>query len=339
MHGVYLLWWVQERGVSPAAVAAILAAGDIALTALEVPTGWLADRYGHRASLITGSALQVVGMLACWLGVGIPGLLAASLLVALGDAFRSGADQALLYRSCHALGREADFQSIHARTRAAMLAALVILVLAGGAVVSVWGYAVGWIVETTLSAAGLVIACMMIEPPVATEHASLDQETTIVEDEPAFKRELALTTVRFVALILPAAWLGGVASASAFFAQTSDWATTERTTVLVAVVTMAEALGAFLAGRLTANLRMQLALAAIGTSILIVSILQPAIFLPAVVAASLLMGLAEPLRATAIQRLSADHLRARAASAASALDKAVLAIALVVAGVMPHRRM
>ena len=56
MHGVHLLWWVQERGVSPAAVAAILAAGDIALTALEIPTGWLADRDGHRACLIAGSA-------------------------------------------------------------------------------------------------------------------------------------------------------------------------------------------------------------------------------------------------------------------------------------------
>src|SRR5262245_39758867 len=124
MHGVYLLWWVQERHVSPAAVAVVLAAGDLALTALEVPTGWLADRYGHRVSLIVGSALQVAGMLWCWLGRGIPGLLTASLLVACGDAFRSGADQALLYRSCLALEREADFQPIEARTRAATLTAL-----------------------------------------------------------------------------------------------------------------------------------------------------------------------------------------------------------------------
>ncbi len=136
---MYLLWWVHERGVSPAAVAAILAAGDIALTALEIPTGWLADRYGHRACLIAGSALQIVGMLLCWLGQGVPGLLAASLVVALGDAFRSGADQALLYRSCVALDRERDFQAIQARTRAATLSALVVLVLLGGAVVATCG--------------------------------------------------------------------------------------------------------------------------------------------------------------------------------------------------------
>src|SRR5688572_18769956 len=110
MAGLYLLWWVQEKQMSPVAVATILAAGDLAVMVLELPTGWIADRFGHRASLITGSAVQVAGMLWCWLGEGISGLLVASVLVAIGDAFRSGACQALLYRSCVALGREDRFQ-------------------------------------------------------------------------------------------------------------------------------------------------------------------------------------------------------------------------------------
>src|SRR5262245_16229435 len=108
MHGLYLLWWVQERHVPPAFVAAVLRAGDLALLLLEVPTGWLADRYGHRVSLALGSLIQALAMLCCWLGQGVPGLLAASLLVALGDAFRSGADQALLFRTCVAMGRTAE---------------------------------------------------------------------------------------------------------------------------------------------------------------------------------------------------------------------------------------
>src|SRR6185436_2875517 len=134
MHGLYLLWWVQEKQMSPAVVAATLAAGDLAIMLLEVPTGWLADRYGHRRSLILGSFVQVLGMLCCWLGQGIPGLIAASVLVALGDAFRSGADHALLYRTCVALCREEEFQRREARTRTGQLAALVALTLAGGVI-------------------------------------------------------------------------------------------------------------------------------------------------------------------------------------------------------------
>ena len=38
MHGLYLLWWVQEKQLPPEVVAAILAAGDIALLFLEIPT-------------------------------------------------------------------------------------------------------------------------------------------------------------------------------------------------------------------------------------------------------------------------------------------------------------
>jgi hypothetical protein len=122
MDGLYLLWWVQEKQMSPAFVAATMAAGDLLLMALEVPTGWFADRVGYRRSLILGSVLQVAGMICCWLAEGIPGLVGACLLVAIADAFRSGADQSLLYRTCVALGREPEFQQIEARARAVQVA-------------------------------------------------------------------------------------------------------------------------------------------------------------------------------------------------------------------------
>src|SRR5207247_9624246 len=103
---LYGLFWLQEKHVPLAALATILAAGDIFITALEIPTGWFADRCGHRASLIIGSIAQIAGMLYAWLDEGIPGVLTSCLLIAAGDAFRSGADQALLYRSCVAIGHE-----------------------------------------------------------------------------------------------------------------------------------------------------------------------------------------------------------------------------------------
>src|SRR5687768_4240842 len=90
MQGLYLLWCVQEKQSSPVIVATALAAGDLALMGLELPTGWFADRFGHRRSLSVGSLVQVMGMLACWLGEGVSGLGVASVLVALGDGFRSG---------------------------------------------------------------------------------------------------------------------------------------------------------------------------------------------------------------------------------------------------------
>ena len=337
MHGLYLLWWVQERHVSPAAVAVVLAAGDFALTALEVPTGWLADRYGHRVSLIVGSALQVAGMLWCWLGRGIPGILTANLLVACGDAFRSGADQALLYRSCLALDREADFQLIAARTRAATLTALVLLVVTGGVIVHRWSYAAGWILESILSGLGLCVACAMTDPPPASNVSRVGARSDATSPAPLSRpRSTAVATL--AAAIAPASCLGGMATAFAFFAQTSGWADVDRATTLVAVVTLAEAAGAVLAQRAPDDMRTRLVLAGLGIALPTTVLLDPTALIPATVGLSFLVGAAEPLRATAIQRLAADNARARAASIANACDKVVATAALIVAGWLQPRR-
>ena len=131
-----------------------------------------------------------------------------------------------------------------------------ILVLLGGAVVAIWGFAVGWIVETALSAAGLVIACAMIEPPGATDET---RESASVSAGSTERQSIGGIDGPFHrAAAAAAAWLGGVAGAAAFFAQTSEWATTENATVLVAIVTLAVSARAFLARRLAASIRMQL---------------------------------------------------------------------------------
>jgi MFS family permease len=331
MHGLYLLWWVQEKQMSPALVAAVLAAGDMALICLELPTGWFADRFGHRASLILGSFVQVLGMLWCWLGEGVSGLVTASVLVALGDGFRSGADQALLYRTCLAFDREDDFQKIQARSEALALAALVVMVLAGGLIVHTSGFALGWFAETALCALGLAIACAMVEPPARSEETGEDGRMS--DRTPIRHRSLAMA-------IMPAALLGGAASAASFLAQTTGATTPATVTVLVAALTAAEAGGCAVASRLPlATVRNQIQLVGVGSILSISAMVMPASLPLVAIVLAFLLGVAQPLRAAMIQRLAADNMRARAASAASACDMAISTIVLPLAGLWrSHRR-
>ena len=74
-------------------------------------------------------------------------------------------------------------------------------------------------------------------------------------------------------------------------------------------------------------------LASLGFAAAIVAAMRPPAFLAVVVALAFLAGVAHPLRAGAMQRLAADTMRARAASIASACDKACDTIMLLVAGV------
>jgi len=330
MHGLFLLWWVEEKQLSPATVAVIIAVGDLANAVLEWPTGWLADRLGHRASLIAGSTVQVAGMLWCWLGEGVPSLVIASLLVAVGDAFRSGADQALLYRTCAALGKADAFQRIEARTHAVEQVALVGLVLAGGAIVQTWGFAAGWIAETALCAFGLAIACAMAEPPDARNSSNAHDPDT--DARPAHGAAPATGLPAMLRLILPAAALGAVAGAAAFLAQTSGHTNPTAITVLVAAITLAEAAGSALATRLPASgVRGQMLFAGCGAVLVAMAFVRPDAFIPVVIALAVLDGAATPLRAAAIQRLAADDARARAASLASACDMALSTLVLPLA--------
>jgi MFS family permease len=327
-HALYLLWWVQYKHVPPAAVAAVLAAGEIAITLLEVPTGRFADRVGHRRSLVLGSAIQVAGMLLCWLAEGMSGLVLASLCVALGDVFRSGADQALLYESCAAAGRPDRFQQVEARARSVELIALVAMMFAGGVIVETAGFSAAWALEVALAAAGVGFALAMLSPPpVPIRHA---------ETGPA-SRPVGRAPVVLLRLIMPAALVGGVAEATAFVAQTTEGATATRLTVLVSAMTLAEAAGASLARYPRASVATQYVLLAGAATCVAVMWTAPALFTTGVVALFLLMGLAGPLRATAIQAL-VEGRRAEAASWASAVDGFVRTLLLLAAGVFRRRR-
>jgi MFS family permease len=323
MDGLYLLWWVQEKQMAPALVAATMAAGDLLLMALEVPTGWFADKFGSRRSLILGSLVQVAGMICCWLADGIAGLVLACLLVAVGDAFRSGADQALLYRTCIALERESEFQRIEARSRAVHVIALAGLIVAGGAIVSTWGFTAGWAAETMLCAIGVAIAFAMVEPPSCADTA----------DTNAAQPRVTIPWRTAAIVILPLAFLDAITSAGSFILQTSGGNGASGVTLLVAIITLADAAGSTLAGRLPGRgRRVPVALAAAGAVVAGVALTWPDAFIPSILALSFATGVSHPLRAVAIQRLATDDVRARAASLASACDMALSTILLLVTG-------
>jgi hypothetical protein len=104
-------------------------------------------------------------------------------------------------------------------------------------------------------------------------------------------------------------------------------------TLLVGVITLVEATGAGIAARLpVSGLRTQLLSAAAAIVLIATMVVFPATDLAAVLLLSLLLGVAEPLRDAAVQRIAAADVRARAASFASLCDKAFQTAALPLAG-------
>jgi hypothetical protein len=79
-------------------------------------------------------------------------------------------------------------------------------------------------------------------------------------------------------------------------------------------------------------LRTQAAIAACGAILAGVALTIPALLIPITIALSFATGVSHPMRATAIQRLASDGMRARAASVANACDMALSTLILLLTG-------
>ncbi len=325
-HGVYLVWLTANRGVSPFAAAALLAAGDFALLVLEVPTGIFADRLGARRSLLLGSAFQILGLALFWKAESLGWLAVGSLAIALGDAFRHGADESLLYRSCAALGIEAEFGTRIARAQAWSLAVMVGLTALGGVIVERVGFDAAWALEVALAVVGLGVAAAMGEPRRAP-----DAETDGAASQPnAEVRAPTWTRVPW-ALVVPATIAAAFASTGEFFAQTARpkgepvvWLA-----FAIAAAQLCEALGAWLVARGVVPIRKRsLDVAAAAALVAVASLAAgPIALLPALFVFGLADGAAHAVRSALVQEAAFDDERATIASAASAADmigKAVL---------------
>ncbi|MBM3270491.1 MAG: MFS transporter, partial [Candidatus Sericytochromatia bacterium] len=242
-HGLYIVWLLQHKGLSPAFLALVLALGDLVLMVAHVPTGLLADRLGRRWSLVVGSAVQVAGLALMWLGSGPWAFAASALAIGVGDAFRGGADEALLYESLARLGREAEFERRVARTGAWAQSALVVQVLLGGALVARFGFDAAWALEVAFALGGLVLALAMVEVPGAAISGS-KPEIQVAARSGAF--------ARFVPILVPASVAGALAGVASYGVEASwpgDPAAVARLTWVVALFMSAEAAGSFLAAR------------------------------------------------------------------------------------------
>src|SRR5205085_12513664 len=126
------------------------------------------------------------------------------------------------------------------------------------------GFRAGWLAEASLCSIGLAIACGMVEPPACPEVTNGDQVRPN-HDPPG-------TVGVLIGIILPAAFLGSAASATSFLAQTKGPGGPGRSSALVAIVTLAEALGSAVAMRCPAGgaFGVQVVLAGLGLVVLAV---------------------------------------------------------------------
>jgi len=159
------VWFLYFQNVLSGAEAILLyAVFDVSVTLLEVPSGYMSDRLGRRKTLIASAVCALSGTLLLVLGDNFLSFACAQILLGAGGAFASGTDEALLYESLTAAGREDEIEAQEITAWRYSYTALAMSALTGGAmalVSPVLPFAIG-----AIAMVGLVyVTAQFVEPP------------------------------------------------------------------------------------------------------------------------------------------------------------------------------
>ena len=95
---LYYLW----RGLSYFDIALVQSVGAIATAVLEIPTGWISDRYGHHIVLKIASFSRLVAIVTLTFANNFLLMVASELFFSLANASQSGAGSAFLFEAASA---------------------------------------------------------------------------------------------------------------------------------------------------------------------------------------------------------------------------------------------
>jgi MFS family permease len=158
----FLIWmpifydYQRQMGLDDTQIFGIQSLYYLSFCMMEFPTGFLADRFGHRQCMQVGSALQILTNLIPVFWVTYWGFLSHWLLLALCRSLISGASSAYLYNYLEDLGHVDLYKDAEGRARAYSLVAKVLGFAAVGPLMNL-----GVSMPYSLSAAASVLAFLV----------------------------------------------------------------------------------------------------------------------------------------------------------------------------------
>ncbi len=109
----------QDNGMGMQEIFTLKAIYSVAIVAMEVPSGWMADVWGRKRTLFAGSVLGATGFLIYSFSFGFWVFAIAEIILGIGHACVSGADSAMLYDSLKASGKTEQYTKNEGRITSA----------------------------------------------------------------------------------------------------------------------------------------------------------------------------------------------------------------------------
>jgi MFS family permease len=167
---VWLLYYLQF--VDYTGVGVLESIHLFALLFTEIPTGAIADLLGKKKSLIIAFSLISVGNLIMGLAQDMSFLVISVVVITLGDAFNSGAFEALVYDSLIELKQRKKYQTILARISSIGSATIAVVSILGGILYMI-DFRLPFFMTSLVSGVGALLCFWLTEPSIDSEKVNV----------------------------------------------------------------------------------------------------------------------------------------------------------------------
>jgi len=162
----------QENGLSMSQIFILKSIYSIAMVATELPSGYLADVWGCRKTLLVGAVMGTIGILIYSISGDFYSFILAEIVLGIGFSFVSGADSAMLYDSLKAENREEEYVKHEGRITSSGNFAEALAGVAGGLLATI-SLRTPYYFQIVVAAIGIPAAYFLQEPKHALERTHL----------------------------------------------------------------------------------------------------------------------------------------------------------------------
>lgn len=166
---IFLFW--ETHGLDLRQVMLLQVGFAITILVLEIPTGYIADRWGRKSSIVAGCCCGFLGYLVYAMGTNFWDFLVAEMIVGAGASLLSGAIEALTYDTLLAGGEERTYRKIMGNQAFFEFNAEAMSGIIGG-FVAVFSLALPLWLTIIPMAAAIFLACTLREPVRHAVHAT-----------------------------------------------------------------------------------------------------------------------------------------------------------------------
>jgi MFS family permease len=162
-----IVLFYQDTGMGMQQILFLKAIYSLTIVIFEIPSGYCADVWGRKQTLLAGSILGALGITIYSANTLYLGFIIAEIILGLGHSFISGADAAMLYDSLKSENKAADYLKYEGRITAGGNFAEALAGVAGGVLATI-SLRTPFYAQAVVAASAIPAAMLLKEPALDT---------------------------------------------------------------------------------------------------------------------------------------------------------------------------